>query len=49
MQQVNELLTRHTETDPKHEALKLTMDNSLDPILRDPQKVLELIQYAQEK
>lgn len=49
MQQVNELLSRNTETDPKHEALKLTMEDSLNPILRDPQKVLELIQYAQEK
>ena len=49
MQKVNELLTRNAETDPKHEALKLTMEDSLNPILKDPQKVLELIQYAQEK
>jgi hypothetical protein len=48
MKAVEEALAKNEEQDPKHEALKFAVQSSLDPILNDPQKVLQMIEYAQE-
>ena len=48
MQAVEDALAKSQEHDPKHEALKLAMQSSLDPVLNDPKKVLQMIEYAQE-
>lgn len=36
------------EGTPRHEALKLAVQSNLDPVLNDPKKVLEMLNYAQE-
>lgn len=48
MKAVEEALAKNEEQDSKHEALKLAVQSSLEPILNDPQKVLQMIEYAQE-
>ena len=49
MKAVEEALAKNEEHDPKHEALKLAIQSSLDPVLNDPKKVLQMIEYAQER
>lgn len=48
IQAVEDALAKNQEHDPKHEALKLAIQSSLDPVLNDPKKVLEMINYAQK-